>query len=135
MVTRIASPLLLFLMIIAIFGCTLSSVAIADERRVIIGFHKKPHTIERALIRRNKGVVRRRFRTINALSASLTDRAITRLQNDPTVAYVEEDTAVQLVDAENFQYRISGCMGSWPYRSSICACRKYKRRRCQGCCA
>jgi len=106
---RIVSSLVLFLMGIVTFECALSSVGLADDRRVIVGFHKKPHAIERALVRRNNGVVRRRFRTINALSASMTEHAITKLQNDPRVAYVEEDALVQIVDAEfsSLEYQAS----------------------------
>ncbi len=103
---RSSKILLLLFVAVIVFGCALPSAVMAGERRVIVGFHQTPHASERALIRRYRGKLKRRFKGIKALSARLTDRAIAKLQNDPRVAYVEEDVVVMSIDAEfgNIEY-------------------------------
>ena len=91
---------LLVFMVSVLLGCSLSSVAMAGERRVIVGFHQSPGVFERALIRRHKGKLKHSFSAIKALSVKLTDSAISELQNDPRVAYVEEDAVVMAIDGE-----------------------------------
>jgi len=88
------------LVTILVFGCALSATVVAGERRVIVGFHQMPHASERALIRRHRGRLKREFRRVKALSARLSDRAIEKLQNDPRVAYVEEDVVVMAIEGE-----------------------------------
>ena len=94
---------LLVFMVALMLGCSLSSVVVAGERRVIVGFHQTPGVFERALIRRHKGKLKHSFSAIKALSVKLTDSAISELQNDPRVAYVEEDAVVMAIDGE-FSY-------------------------------
>ncbi len=86
---------------IGVFGCALTSVAGAAERRVIVGFHKTPHAVERSLIRRHKGKLKRGFRGGKILPATLTDQAIAKLKVDPRVAFIEEDALVMAVYGEN----------------------------------
>jgi len=100
MVSRFLKNGMLCLLAMILLGCILPSVVMAGERRVIVGFHQAPGFSERVLIRRNKGKLKRRFRALKALSATLTDRAIARLKSDPRVAYVEEDAVVMAIDAE-----------------------------------
>lgn len=102
-----SSNILLFLFVAVIsFGSVLSSTVVAEERRVIIGFHQVPYASERALVRHHRGKLKRRLEGVRALSASLTDRAIARLRDDPRVAYVEKDVVVMSVEAEygNIEY-------------------------------
>jgi len=99
------TSLLLFVALI-VLGCALPSAVMAGEQRVIVGFHQMPHASERALIRRHRGKLKRRFKGVKALSARLTDRAIARLKNDPRIAYIEKDVVVMAIDAEfgNIEY-------------------------------
>ncbi len=102
-----SSNILLFLFVaVTALGAVLSTAVVAAERRVIVGFHQVPHASERALIRRHKGQLKRRLEGVRALSASLTDRAIARLRDDPRVAYIEKDVVVMSVEAEygNIEY-------------------------------
>ena len=70
------------------------------ERRVIVGFHQAPGAAEQTLIQRHRGKLRRKFKRIKAISARLTDQSIAELQNDPNVAYVEEDAIVTAVEPD-----------------------------------
>ncbi len=90
---------LLFVSIL-IIGYALSSVAIAGERRVIVGFHQTSESNERTLVQRHKGKLKHQFKRIKALSAKLTDQAIAELQSDPSVAYIEEDSIVSAIEPE-----------------------------------
>ena len=83
-----------------LLGNTLLSAAIAGERRVIIGFHQTPSNYEQRLIQRHRGKFRHTFKRIKALSAKLTDQAIAELQNNPSVAYIEEDATISVIEPE-----------------------------------
>jgi len=66
-------------------------IALSAEKSVIVGFHQKPGPSERALIRGARGLAKRTFHLINAISAVLPDEEIERLKNDKKVAYIEEN--------------------------------------------
>jgi subtilisin len=67
------------------------AMALSAEKSVIVGFHQKPGPSERALIRGNRGLTKRTFRLINAISATLPEEEIEQLKKNKKVAYVEEN--------------------------------------------
>ncbi|MCK9296541.1 MAG: S8 family peptidase [Desulfobulbaceae bacterium] len=70
------------------------------ERKVIIGFNKKPGSAERNLLRGHKGRMRHAFRIIHAFAANLPEKEISRLRADPRIKYVVEDAVVSAVEPE-----------------------------------
>lgn len=79
----------------------LTNPALAGNKKVIIGFrhgvglsesdkHEKVH--------RAGGRISREHRTINAVSAELSEESISDLKNDPDVAYVETDKVITVVE-------------------------------------
>ncbi|MBU0967744.1 MAG: S8 family peptidase [Proteobacteria bacterium] len=70
------------------------------ERKVIIGFNKKPGFAERNLLRSHKGRMRHAFRIIHAFAANLPEQEISRLRADPRIKYVVEDAVVSAVEPE-----------------------------------
>jgi subtilisin len=76
----------------------LNSVALSAERSVIVGFHKKPGRSEMALIGGARGVIKRTFRHIPAMSVRLSDEAIFEMKKNINVAYVEEDGIFMAVE-------------------------------------
>ena len=51
-------------------------MALSAEKSVIVGFHQKPGPSERALIRGNRGLTKRTFHLINAISATIPEEEI-----------------------------------------------------------
>src|SRR5688572_18326342 len=68
-----------------------SASASADTRTVIIGFRARPGPDAIALIRGAGGSVRRSFRYIPAISASIPSARVDALRANPNVAYVDEN--------------------------------------------
>ncbi len=66
-------------------------LASAVDRAVIIGFKQRPGPSEQALIRGARGVIKRAYELIPAVSASLPEAEIARLKRDDRIAYVEEN--------------------------------------------
>ncbi|MBT1073045.1 S8 family peptidase [Pelotalea chapellei] len=88
-------PKKLLLTIIIIFGFT--TIAIADDKKVIIGFKKNISTTEDQKIQkfhRSGGRLKRSHKLINAVSGQLPEEEIEKLRHDPTVAYIETDITV-----------------------------------------
>lgn len=76
------------------------AAASTAERKVIIGFNKKPGSAERNLLRGHKGRMRHAFRIINAFAANLPEKEISRLRANPRIKYVVEDVVVSAVEPE-----------------------------------
>jgi subtilisin len=66
-------------------------MALSAEKSVIVGFHQKPGPSERALIRGARGLTKRTYRLINAMSVTIPEDEIEKLKKDKNVAYVEEN--------------------------------------------
>lgn len=69
----------------------LPALAVSREQRVIIGFKEKPSPSERALVRGAKAVIRRTYRLIPAVAASLPEEEIDLLRKNSEIVYIEED--------------------------------------------
>jgi subtilisin len=86
---------------VALFLCTLVSLAQAGEKKVIIGFRPAPALTEYEKgnkVQRAGGRIKRSHSLINAVSANLPEEEIAGLKNDPHVAYVEEDRVFSVVE-------------------------------------
>lgn len=79
---------ILYIVSIAIIA---PGMALSADKSVIVGFHQKPGPSERALIRGARGLSKRTFHLINAISAVLPDEEIEKLKKDKKVAYIEEN--------------------------------------------
>lgn len=71
-----------------------ASTTAANNKIVIVGFRSPPGAAATALVQRQGGAVRLRYKYIRAVSARLPAAAIDALRNNPSVAYVEEDFAM-----------------------------------------
>lgn len=85
----------------------LPAFATAAEKRVIIGFRQAPGTAEAAAVTTRKGKIGRKFEHLRAMTATLSDAEITKLKNDPLVAYVQEDARIQMIDPLPAEYQES----------------------------
>jgi subtilisin family serine protease len=87
----------------ALLGVTLvSGVAAQPEPRedVLILFRNTRDQADEALVRGAGGSIRRSFRIVPAVAASLPARAIQALQNNPRIEVIEPDATVEAIDAE-----------------------------------
>ncbi len=66
---------------------------------MIVGFHQKPGSHEKALIHRAKGRIRRAYGRIRAMSVTLDEKAIKRIKRHSNVAYVEDNAVISAVDS------------------------------------
>lgn len=88
-------------------GIALPAAATAAEKRVIIGFRQAPGSAEAAAVTTRKGKIGRKFKHLRAMTATLSEAEITKLKNDPLVAYVQEDTLIQAIDPLAAEYQQS----------------------------
>ncbi len=72
------------------FGA-LAGLTQARDKLVIVGFRQKPGTSERTLIRKAQGSIKRRYKLIPAIAASLPEERIEELKRNSKIAYVEEN--------------------------------------------
>ncbi len=75
----------------------LPGVAFAAERSVIIGFKQKPGPAEQALIHGAKGKIKRTFKLIPAMAASLPEKEIKNLRKNRRIAYIEDNATYRAV--------------------------------------
>jgi len=84
----------------------LPALAFPRDKPVIIGFKQKPSPSEMELVRRAKAVIKRNYKLIPAVAASLPEEEIDRLRKNDKIAYVEEDAvysvAIDFVTAEEY---------------------------------
>jgi len=114
----IISIILLLVMVFAI-GCTpimekLGLVNPTDEEqlspekggppdglvKVLIGFNEKPGAAQQAMVRVAGGQIKYTYHIVDAIAASIPEKAIEALQKNPNVRYVEPDGQVYALDAE-----------------------------------
>ncbi len=79
--------------------------AFSAERSVIIGFHQKPGPSEKALVHGAKGIIKRSYKLIPAVAATLPEEAIAQIKKSKDVAYVEEDavfTAIEPLSGDEY---------------------------------
>jgi subtilisin/minor extracellular protease Epr len=87
----------------------LHGLAVAADKSVIVGFHQKPGPSEKALIHRAKGTIKRTYKFIPAMAASLPEDALYKIKKNSKVAYVEEDSIfIAVKPVHNGEY-----MNSW----------------------
>ncbi|HAJ32396.1 MAG TPA: subtilisin [Candidatus Atribacteria bacterium] len=68
--------------------------------KVLIGFKEKPGSTEQALVKGAGGKIKYTYHIVDAIAASIPEKAIDALQNNPNIRYVEPDGLVQALDAE-----------------------------------
>ncbi len=72
--------------------------SLGAERSVIVGFGKTPGPAENGLVHGAGGKVKKVFRLIPALSATMPEEALDGLRRNPHVRFVEEDMPTQVVE-------------------------------------
>ena len=63
----------------------------ASEKSYIVGFHRKPGTVEKERIKNSKGHIKRSFNLINAMVVTLPEEEFEKLKKDKNIAYISED--------------------------------------------
>lgn len=92
-------------------GLAMPVTATAADKQVIIGFRQAPGTAEAAAVTTRKGKIGRKFNHLRAMTATLSDAEITKLKNDPLVAYVQEDARIQMINPLPAEYQQSWGVG------------------------
>lgn len=96
------------------FLLTLPLESYAANKKVIIGFHRKPELLEHNLVHSTKGRIRRVHSKINALAVELPEEEISRIKNDTSVAYVVDDVSIKPIESIQTQMPLSSdYSGSW----------------------
>jgi len=72
--------------------------AFSAERSVIIGFHQTPGPSEKALIHGARGIIKRAYKLIPAMAATLPEEAVAQLKKNKAVAYVEDDALFTAIE-------------------------------------
>ena len=67
---------------------------------VLIGFRGRPGTADETMLRGQGGRVKRRFRLVRAIAASLPQSAVNALRRNPRISVIEVDGSLSLVDTE-----------------------------------
>lgn len=90
------------IVVLTVIGLIISgSLALAGDRKIIIGFRHKPGLNEHAKhekVFRAGGMPRRSHTFINAVSAQVPEEQISIMKRDPDIAYVEEDKLVSYAE-------------------------------------
>ena len=95
------TKLLIASWLIATFGFVAPSLGgPPDKIDVLIQFKQPPGPNEHALIRGHGGQLKRSFKIVPAVAASLPEKAVLALLKNPNVSVVELDAKVQSTDAE-----------------------------------
>ena len=68
--------------------------------KVLIGFKQKPGPAEQAVVKGVGGQIKYTYHIVDAIAASIPQKAIDALQKNPNVRYVEPDGMVYALDAE-----------------------------------
>lgn len=93
-----------------------SSLVQAADRKVIIGFKKEAIQTEddkQSRVHRSGGRIKHSHKLINAISAQIPEEEITKIKNDPAVAYVEADSTVTITDPNIAVPLTQEYMDSW----------------------
>jgi subtilisin len=91
-------PYILHIFLSMIIYFTLLGSALGGERSVIIKFHQRPGHSEEALIHGARGKIKRTYRMMSAMAATLPEQEIANIAKNPRVAYIEEDSIVMAVE-------------------------------------
>lgn len=89
-----------FSLLLAAILVVSSAPANAGDKKVIVGFRNAPGVAsheKQDKIHRAGGRIKRSHRLFNVIAAQMPEEEIERLKNDPSVAYVEEDSVVSVV--------------------------------------
>ena len=68
--------------------------------KVLIGFTKKPGAAQQAMVQGVGGKIKYTYHIVDAIAASIPEKAIEALQKNPNVRYVEPDGIVYALDEE-----------------------------------
>lgn len=68
--------------------------------KVLIGFKEKPGPAQQAMVKGVGGKIKYTYHIVDAIAASIPEKAIVALQNNPNVAHVELDIKVYALDTE-----------------------------------
>jgi len=68
--------------------------------KVLIGFKEKPGAAQQALVKGVGGKIKYTYHIVDAIAASIPEKAIEALQKNPNVTHVELDVKVYALDAE-----------------------------------
>ena len=68
--------------------------------KVLIGFNEKPGPAQQAMVKGVGGQIKYTYHIVDAIAASIPQKAIDALQKNPNVRYVELDGTVYALDAE-----------------------------------
>ncbi len=77
----------------------LPAAALSAEKSVIIGFKQKPGPSEKALIHGAKGKIKRTYRLIPAMAASLPEGEIKNLKKNGKIAYIADNAIYKAAEA------------------------------------
>jgi len=68
--------------------------------KVLIGFKEKPGAAQQAMVKGVGGKIKYTYNIVDAIAASIPEKAIDALQKNPNVTHVELDSKVYALDAE-----------------------------------
>jgi len=68
--------------------------------KVLIGFREKPGAAQQAMVKGVGGKIKYTYHIVDAIAASIPEKAIDALQKNPNIRYVEPDGTVYALDAE-----------------------------------
>jgi subtilisin len=89
--------LILTLLAASLLTPTLAGAKTPDEKQVLVGFNDFSN---QALIRTNGWKVNYEYRNIPVVACSLPQQAIDALQNNPNIAYIEDDVEVNVAASD-----------------------------------
>jgi subtilisin len=72
-------------------------VGLSEEKSVIVGFKRMPGFAEESLVHKAKGTVHRAHQLIPAMTVSLSEAGIAKLNSSGEVAYIEENAVYALI--------------------------------------
>ena len=75
----------------------LPTAAFSAEKSVIIGFKQKPGPSEKALVHGAKGKIKRTYKLIPAMAASLPEEEIKKLKKNHKIAYIADNATYRAV--------------------------------------
>ncbi|MCB2180581.1 MAG: S8 family peptidase [Desulfobulbaceae bacterium] len=89
---------ILHLLVFSVLLCCIASQAEAKNRSVIIGYKNTLDSKAQSFLVKKRARIKKRFRHINAIVAEVPEESLVAIMSDTSVAYVEEDFPISLVD-------------------------------------
>lgn len=107
-----------FILFISLFSWTTYAAPVSVTKRYIIKFKTK-NVNSRNLVSKYNGKFRHDFTNLSAATADVNSRDLSSLENDPNIAFIEEDKIIKTADASLTNWGVSDIKAPSSWQSGL----------------